>query len=125
MQITLNHEEIVAALEAHARKLINIAPGNTLQIELKAGRGENGYSATLDIVPDTVVSIQTAQPTPRVAQRVEETKPAVVQEVAQKVVDEPVGVEAEPELPDDDDAMVDEFINDNQKRTSLFARDTQ
>ncbi|MGL5580960.1 MAG: hypothetical protein ACRDCE_08370 [Cetobacterium sp.] len=125
MQITLNHEEIVAALEAHARKLINIAPGNTLQIELKAGRGENGYSATLDIVPDTVVSIQSAQTATKSAQPVEEVKTAAVREVAQKVVDEPVGVEAEPELPDDDDAMVDEFINDNQKRTSLFAREPQ
>lgn len=120
MQITLNHEEIVAALEAHARKLINIAPGNTLQIELKAGRGENGYSATLDIVPVTSVPSQPAQVI------AEPTKRGVaIQEVAQPVVDEPVGVEAEPELPDDDDAMVDEFINDNQKRTSLFARDTQ
>lgn len=122
MQITLNHEEIVAALEAHARKLINIAPGNTLQIELKAGRGENGYSATLDIVPVTSAPSQPAQVI------AEPTKPVVaapVQEVAQPVVDEPAGVEAEPELPDDDDAMVDEFINDNQKRTSLFARDTQ
>lgn len=122
MQITLNHEELLQAIESHARKLINIAPGNTLQIELKAGRGENGYSATLDIVPITSVPSQPAQVI------AEPAKSAVIEpvpEVAKPVADEPVGVETEPELPDDDDAMVDEFINDNQKRTSLFARDTQ
>lgn len=121
MQITLNHEEIVAALEAHARKLINIASGNTLQIELKAGRGENGYSATLDIVPDTVVPAKPTTPIKRAVEPVVETTP----EVAQEVVDEPVGVEAEPEpevSDEDDEAFVDDYMSDNQKRTSLFAK---
>ena len=56
MQITLNHEEILVALKDYAAKIINIAPGNDITIDLKAGRGENGYSATLDIVPQQLTS---------------------------------------------------------------------
>ena len=51
MQITLNHDEILEALDAYVRTQIAIAPGQQVAIDLKAGRGENGFSATLDIVP--------------------------------------------------------------------------
>lgn len=51
MQITLNHDEILEALDAYVRTQIAIAPGQQVTIDLKAGRGENGFSATLDIVP--------------------------------------------------------------------------
>ena len=50
MQITLNHEEILKALDIYVRSQINIAQDHDIIIDLKAGRGENGYSATLDIV---------------------------------------------------------------------------
>lgn len=53
MQIILSQDEIIAALTAYVGKLINIAEGNEVTIDLKAGRGENGYSATVDIVPTT------------------------------------------------------------------------
>ena len=51
MQITLNQDEILEALEAYVRNQINLAPNMEIEIDLKAGRGENGYSATLDIRP--------------------------------------------------------------------------
>lgn len=60
MQITLNQDEIIAALTAYVGKIINIAPGNEISIDLKAGRGENGYSATVDIVPASETEGQTA-----------------------------------------------------------------
>lgn len=54
MQITLNHEEILKALDIYVRSQINIAQDQDIIIDLKAGRGENGYSATLDIVQSKV-----------------------------------------------------------------------
>lgn len=51
MQIILTQDEILEALEAAVRTQIAIAEGQSVSIELKAGRGENGFSATLDIVP--------------------------------------------------------------------------
>lgn len=49
MQITLNQEEILEALETYVRGQIAIADNQKIDIDLKAGRGDNGYSATLDI----------------------------------------------------------------------------
>ena len=56
MQIVLQHDEILEALKEYANRIINVAPGNDINIDLKAGRGENGYSATLDIVPQQLTS---------------------------------------------------------------------
>ena len=53
MQITLNHEEIEDAIETHVRGAISIAPNQEVTIDLKAGRGDNGFSAILDIRPST------------------------------------------------------------------------
>lgn len=49
MQITLSEEEILTAIDDFVRKQVNIADDQEISIELKAGRGENGYTATLDI----------------------------------------------------------------------------
>jgi len=50
MQITLNQEEIEAAITAHVCGQINIAEDQHVAIDLKAGRGPEGYTAHLDIV---------------------------------------------------------------------------
>jgi hypothetical protein len=50
MQIILTQDEIIKALDTYVRSQINIAQDQDIIIDLKAGRGENGYSATLDIV---------------------------------------------------------------------------
>lgn len=50
MQITLNEAEIVDAIQDYVRKQINISDGRDIEVDLKAGRGDNGFSATLDIV---------------------------------------------------------------------------
>jgi len=49
MQITLNHNEIIDAIDSFVRKQINIRSDQEIDIDLKAGRGDNGFSATLDI----------------------------------------------------------------------------
>ena len=51
MQITLNQTEIETALRRYVNEQVNIREGHEVIIDLKAGRGENGFSATIDIVP--------------------------------------------------------------------------
>lgn len=50
MQITLDHTEILKALDNYVRTLIDIKPNQSIAVAMKAGRLENGFSATLDIV---------------------------------------------------------------------------
>lgn len=49
MIITINQAEIETAIKAHMQNLIQIKEGSNVEIDLKAGRGENGFSATIDI----------------------------------------------------------------------------
>lgn len=49
MQIILNQDEIEAAIDAYVRTQININDDMEIGIDLKAGRGDVGFSATLDI----------------------------------------------------------------------------
>lgn len=50
MQITLQESEILDALEDYVRSKISISESQKIIFDLKAGRGENGFTATLDIV---------------------------------------------------------------------------
>lgn len=50
MQITLNQAEILSALDSYVRDRITIAPNQKIEIDMKAGRSENGFTATLEIV---------------------------------------------------------------------------
>ena len=63
MQITLNQDEILEALEAYVRNQIVIAPDHSIEIDLKAGRGENGFTATLDIRSSDKKAIHISKPT--------------------------------------------------------------
>lgn len=49
MQITLNQDEIIDAVVAYVHGQISVAPNQKIEVDLKAGRGENGFTATLDI----------------------------------------------------------------------------
>ena len=49
MQITLNQDEIHAAVEAYVRGQISIAPNQSLSIEFGTTRNPTGINATLDI----------------------------------------------------------------------------
>lgn len=52
MKITLDEADIKTAVETYIRTQINIPPTAELVIEYKAGRGENGLSANVDIIND-------------------------------------------------------------------------
>lgn len=49
MQIILEESEIMLALKTYVETQVNIREDQQIDIELKAGRGENGISATLKI----------------------------------------------------------------------------
>ena len=51
MQITLNQDEIEASIRKYVNEQVNIREGQEITIDLKAGRGENGFLAIIDIVP--------------------------------------------------------------------------
>lgn len=140
MQITLNQDEIMEALKNYAFTIINVAPGNDINIDLKAGRGENGYSATLDIVPQQLTSDhkpKTPNQQPRSSGFVEpahgilrgeveevhqvETKPQVETPAELPVEGEQI-IDTEP-TSEEDDADVDAVVARQQEQTkSLFAR---
>ena len=53
MKIELDENEIKSALESYVLGKINVGAGNTIEVDFKAGRGDNGPTATLNIVPAT------------------------------------------------------------------------
>lgn len=63
MQITINQVEIEAAIKAHILNQINVKEGHKLAIEMKAGRGADGYTATIDISPEENKPAAAPQPT--------------------------------------------------------------
>ena len=50
MQITLDQNEIHEALTDYVRQRISIKDNQSIEIDLKNGRGENGTSAVINIV---------------------------------------------------------------------------
>lgn len=144
MQITLNQDEILEALKDYAFRVINVAPGNDITIDLKAGRGENGYSATLDIVPQklteshvptqavnrteksegsvglrTEVIERTVEPRHEIMRAEAVEAPTELPVVGEDVID--TKPEEEPQTQNDADPDVDAYL-EGQKTRSLFAR---
>jgi hypothetical protein len=75
MQITLVQTEIELAIREYVGRVMRIADGMAMSIDLAATRGAEGFKATIDIVPttmttsvnknlDTVVFRASASPTP-------------------------------------------------------------
>lgn len=147
MQIVLQHDEILEALKEYANRIINVAPGNDITIDLKAGRGENGYSATLEITPQRLTSTHDPKG-PNVRASSSEGSVGLRTEVIERTAVEPSkGIlrEVAPELPvegetvvdtaptepvdpaahlseEQVDAEVDEFLANQNPTKSLFAR---
>ena len=147
MQIVLQHDEILEALKEYANRIINVAPGNDITIDLKAGRGENGYSATLEITPQRLTESHDPKG-PNVRPSSSEGSVGLRTEVVERTVVEPSkGIlrEVVPELPvegetvvdtaptepvdpaahlseEQVDAEVDEFLAGQNPTKSLFAR---
>ena len=114
MIITLVHEEITEALKDYANKVIQVGPDREINIDLKAGRGENGYTATLDIVPKRSTSI----PDTSLNRTIAPVKEAVVE--APEPAHEEITLEDEEMTPEEEDALIDSVMQAPTK--SLFAR---
>ena len=50
MQIILPQSELEAAIAEYVHGIMNIKEGNTMTIDLRAGRGLDGFTATVDII---------------------------------------------------------------------------
>ena len=61
MQITMNQKELIEAIEDFVVKQGIQITGRELDTHLTAGRGGNGYTATIDIKPQSEV-VDTAEP---------------------------------------------------------------
>ena len=100
MQITLNHDEIVSALQTYVRSQITVAEDQDIVIDLKAGRGDNGFSATLDIVPAGLSRSTAPEPKPVTQPKPVATpasKPAAITSTPEDRKDPADEPEAEPE----------------------------
>ena len=84
MQITLNQTEIETALRRYVNDQVNVREGHEITIDLKAGRGENGFSATIDIVPaGSGTPVEAPEPAPP-------TKPVTISKVRGTTTSAPV-----------------------------------
>ena len=100
IQITLNQDEIFAALDAYVREQISVKDGMEVAIDMKAGRGENGYSATIDIVPAGTAKATPVAPVasaPAAATPVKTSNPFAKPSQATAPVSAPVTPAEEPE----------------------------
>ncbi len=96
MQLILPQSELETAITEYVHGIMNIKDGNTMTIDLKAGRGLDGFTATVDIVKSgTPVPAKTVVPaaTPVTASIVTPMKviprpPAKEEPVAVVVVEE-------------------------------------
>ena len=103
MQLILPQSELETAITEYVHGIMNIKDGNTMTIDLKAGRGLDGFTATVDIVKSgTPVPAKTVVPaaTPVTASIVTPMKviprpPAKEEPVAVVVVEEEIVVTPE------------------------------
>ena len=103
MQLILPQSELETAITEYVHGIMNIKDGNTMTIDLKAGRGLDGFTATVDIVKSgTPVPAKTVVPaaTPVTASIVTPMKviprpPAKEEPVAVVVVEEGIVVTPE------------------------------
>ena len=56
MQIIFDEDDIKTALANHATSMVTVKEDMEITIDMKAGRGDNGYSATLNIQPKVVAA---------------------------------------------------------------------
>jgi hypothetical protein len=76
MEITLNSKEINQALIAFASNMVKISPNQKIHIEYKAGRGENGPSASIIIGEEVSESIIT-----KLEEKIEVTEPVTENDI--------------------------------------------
>ncbi len=122
MKFVLVEAEIKQAIQEYAAKLITLAPGTSIEVEVKATRGTDGVTAEIDVAL-TGGTVQVAAPVAPAApvKREAVVKPAVEQpaptpaptaapavapqEPKAEVIGQAQAETQEPEIPEDDEAL--------------------
>lgn len=86
MQITIDQDEIELAIQNHVQSMLTIKEGQNMSISLKAGRGDNGFTATINI----------GEVTASVARQKEPEAPATVVDNRPQAAEEPSPVIEDP-----------------------------
>lgn len=127
MQIMLNEDEIKEAISDYVHKQVRVAEGSQMVVELKAGRGENGFTATLDITTEStnVAALPTKdEPVEVLEEAVVEKPKATRKPKAEKQIDIEEAIEKskaeviEPADEEDDDDIGDIFATPAVKTDS-------
>lgn len=133
MQITLVQAEIEQALTEYIHRQINVREGMHIEIDLAATRGQQGFTAMIDIVPDDAPPAATPVVRPAMRSVTRKDTPTVVTEARASTV--AVEAPAQQELPIEvpaieeakaetaaveDDAAVDAVMQTTGNRPSLF-----
>ena len=88
MQINLNEADIIEAIEEHVRKKVNFDADVEVVIDLKATRGPEGFTATIDLgSPAPKATPEKATRAPRTPKAAPEPEPA--QEAPQEAAEQP------------------------------------
>lgn len=104
MQLILPQSELEQAIKNYVNDLMNVKEGTELSIDLKAGRGLDGFTATVDIIKSgTAMPAKTVVPAATIPVATTPA-PAVVKVTARTVVkEEPVAEEK----PTEDESVAD------------------
>lgn len=115
MIITLVQAEIEAAIKQYVEDLVNVKEGMEVSIDLRAGRGVDGYTATIEIVKKGTAAPKTVIPEPK---KVE----IKIQEPEEKK-EPPFETEekAEPEKSEEDVEDMEPEKKEEAPRKSIFA----
>lgn len=125
MQLILPQSELETAITEYVHGIMNVKEGHTMSIDLKAGRGLDGFTATVDIVkvgtpvpaktvvPAAVISVATPVPTPTVI-KVTPRPPAK---------EEPIPA-ATPETPVEEVPIEDAPVADKSEQQEVAAVET-
>lgn len=122
MQINLNEADIIEAIEEHVRKKVNFDADVEVVIDLKATRGPEGFTATIDLgspAPKATPEKATRAPrTPKAAPEPEPAQEAPQEAAEQPPAETPADVPAEESV---DAADAGEAPPAEEKPKSLFA----
>lgn len=131
MKFVLVEAEIKQAIQEYAAKLITLAPGTTIEVEVKATRGTDGVTAEIDVALTGALQVatpaapvqtpRTAAPAPAPAEPVVKQAPApekaapVAPVATQEPQAEVIGqaqaqTTDEPIIPEDPEALHEEAV---------------
>lgn len=128
MQITLNQDEITAAVEAYVHSQINISEDQEISIDFTAGRSPNGLTASLEIrasgtktvvAPAPVTEPVVAEAAKPAAKPVKKANPNVLQKPPVEEVKPEPEVTSEPEAEAD---TPEEPMDEPAPKKSIFSK---